>query len=189
MTDNRDARDVFDISSITDWDHVSDALHPHLWPPISLLNRLRRTAGPQAKAPLALDISQLAAKLERDTISEPPAVKPASLSPQPEVGKEHQIRCYYELIRDGGKPVCSLEALDEVYKNPAAYAEIWQPWQGDEAVSSPKDLGVFSKPLAHWKEFQKWQRDNRGLSPAAEESFTVFLEETDVSLNLLALAS
>ncbi|KAI9690113.1 MAG: hypothetical protein M1822_009074 [Bathelium mastoideum] len=175
LVDNRKGTDTFDISDIIDWDDVPDALREEL--------RKRILAvGSQAKAPRTLDPSQLAAKLaglakEAEAKSQPPTVRSPTLSPDPNVAKEHQIRCYHELIRDGGKLVCSPETLDRIYEDPAAYREIWHPWQGDVGVSSPEGLGVFSRPLARWKEFRRWQRHNRRLITATEESFAAFREE------------
>lgn len=80
-------------------------------------------AYPIAKGPQPAGFSQqLLAKLEdvhsrrkgpRGSPSSSPEPRLLSLSP-PEIGKEHQIRCYHELVNDGGRPPCSLETLDKI---------------------------------------------------------------------------
>lgn len=101
-----------------------------------------------------------------------------SLSPQPGAGKEYQIHCYHELVNDGGRPPCSLEALDRIYKSFTDFTELLRPWLENIALQHPDDLGVFSRPLARWKEFRRWQRDNRRSSNStAYESLAAFREE------------
>ncbi|EJT68941.1 hypothetical protein GGTG_13529 [Gaeumannomyces tritici R3-111a-1] len=70
----------------------------------------------------------------------------ALLSPQPGLGKEHQVRCYHELVSDGGRPPYSLETLDDVYEHPAEFIEMVRPWM-EVLFSSinPDNLGVFSR--------------------------------------------
>ncbi|KAI9768826.1 MAG: hypothetical protein M1840_004640 [Geoglossum simile] len=143
---NRDARGIFDISDITDWNHVSDALRVEVQKRI-----LDDIAAARREASVAV-----------------PGTRDRQGVPDTVLSRAHPRRW-----QAGG----SLETLDEIYQNPAAYAEIWRPWQGDVAVSSPDDLELFSRPLERWKEFRRWLRHNRGLRTAAEESFTVFLEE------------
>ncbi|KAI0402515.1 hypothetical protein F4802DRAFT_608623 [Xylaria palmicola] len=146
--------------------------------------------GPQAKALQSFDFSQLVAKLggippERDISSREfafvpspsPAARSATLSPQHGVGKEHQIRCYHWLVSEGGRPVCSLEILDEIYENPEPHMEMLRPWLGDAHASTPDDLGVFSRSLERWREFRRWQADNRGYATMDEEGFAAFLDE------------
>ncbi|KAI0406997.1 hypothetical protein F4802DRAFT_605835 [Xylaria palmicola] len=109
-------------------------------------------------------LQRLTHKEPRDSPPTSPEPRPLSLSPQPEIGKEHQIRCYHELVHDGGRPPCSLETLDKIYqKNPAP--------------QDPDDLGVFSRPLARWKEFRRWQHRNRGGISTADDNLTAFVEE------------
>ncbi|KAL8367052.1 hypothetical protein RB599_010964 [Gaeumannomyces hyphopodioides] len=183
IVNNRDARQQLDITNITDWDATPEAQQTEL------LERLIRL-GPQAKAPQFIDSDQLVSKLNaisrpgvetplRETEpSSPQLARPVSLSPQPGAGKVHQIRCYHALINNGGRPPCSLEVLDEIYERPAEYIEILKPWLGDPTSSpSPDDLGVFSRPLERWKEFRRWQSDNRGVGMTDDEDLADFRDE------------
>ncbi|KAL8369539.1 hypothetical protein RB595_000055 [Gaeumannomyces hyphopodioides] len=183
MVNNRDARQLLDITNITDWDATPEAQQTEL------LERLIRL-GPQAKAPQFIDSDQLVSKLNaisrpgvetplRETEpSSPQLARPVSLSPQPSAGKVHQIQCYHALINNGGRPPCSLEVLDEIYERPAEYIEVLKPWLGDPTSSlSPDDLGVFSRPLERWKEFRRWQSDNRGVGMTDDEDLADFRDE------------
>ncbi|KAI0113737.1 hypothetical protein GGR51DRAFT_546936 [Nemania sp. FL0031] len=136
-------------------------------------------AAPPAQASQALDASELVAKLTSISAREyehPPS-RSATQSPDPEMPKQHEIRCYHWLISAGGRPLCSLETLEDMLKNPDAYLETLRPWRGDVVVADPIGRGVFSRQLERWKEFRRWQRDNRGGGPLAEESFASFLDE------------
>lgn len=94
------------------------------------------------------------------------------------MGKEHQIRCYYELIDDGGRPPCSLETLDKIYESPADYVEMLRPWLGNLTFPlNPDDLGVFSRPLERWREFRRWQGNNRGVDMTGDENLAAFRDE------------
>ncbi|KAI1131012.1 hypothetical protein F5Y10DRAFT_275726 [Nemania abortiva] len=152
----------------------------------------KAAAAPSARASQALDVSQLVAKLESipqereitargrrlsQTSSSPPAARSRTQSPDPGIGKAHQIRCYHWLIRAGGRPLCSLETLEEIYKNPDAYMEMLRAWWRDWTTGHPDTFGVFSRQLERWKEFRDWQRYNRGVDATAEESFAAFLDE------------
>ena len=145
-------------------------------------------AFPIAKGPQLSDFfPELLAKLdrvqsERDSSRESPPelseTRSATLSPQPEIYKEHQIRCYHKLVDDGGRPPCSLDTLDKIYQDPANFIELLGPWLESPAPQDPDDMGIFSRPLTRWQHFRRWQRDNRGSSiSTAEESWSAFREE------------
>ena len=56
----------------------------------------------------------------------------------------------------------------------------WIPWikYTNTAPQHPDDLGVFSRPLARWKEFRRWQCDNRrSIYGTANESLAAFRED------------
>lgn len=132
----------------------------------------------RVRAPLPIDFDQLLAKLNsidatRDPFSREitppssfsPSQQPArspTRSPEPDASKAYQIRCYHELVDDGGHPPVALELLDEIYLHHAQYVEEVGPWLAGGPVSSADDLGVYSRPLERWRQFRRWQRDNRG---------------------------
>lgn len=100
------------------------------------------------------------------------------MSPQPELEKKYQIRCYHKLVDDGGRPPCSLDTLDKIYQDPTDFTELLGPWLQIPVPQDPDDMGIFSRPLARWQHFRKWQRVNRGSSiNTAEESWLAFREE------------
>lgn len=111
---------------------------------------------------------------------EPSSVQSArerSISPQPGVDKEHQVRCYQWLVEEGGKPLCTLQTLDKIYEDPEPHMEMLRPWIGDASASSLIYLGVFSRQLERWRDFRRWQRSNRGLRILCKEGFASFLDE------------
>jgi hypothetical protein len=104
--------------------------------------------------------------------SQQPARSPTR-SPEPDASKLYQIQCYRELVDDGGHPPVALELLDEIYLHHARYVEQLGPWLAGGPVSSADDLGVYSRPLARWQQFRRWQRDNRG-GDAPEDTLQAF---------------
>ncbi|KAI1313152.1 hypothetical protein F5Y03DRAFT_157906 [Xylaria venustula] len=200
MTQHRDAHGRIDITYIKDWDDASETQQ------IQLLERFRfvsaRVQGPQQP----IEIDQLFAKLENIAatrypysykITPPPSFSPPrqptrspTRSPEPDANKAHQIRCYRELIDDGGHPPVALELLDEIYLHHARYVEELAPWRDGGPVFSADDLGVYSRPLARWRQFRRWQRDHRG-GDAPEDTLSAFRQRKRrdyVSMGLAELA-
>ncbi|KAF4503830.1 hypothetical protein G6O67_008771 [Ophiocordyceps sinensis] len=190
---NLDAQEAIDITNIKDWDEVSESKQTELlqW----LIEAYPIAKGPQ----LSGFFQDLLAKLEgihsrRKALRESPSTSPeprlVSLSPQPGAVKEHQIRCYQTLVNDGGRPPCSLETLHKIYQSPTDFIELLRPWLENPASQDPDDLGVFSRPLARWKEFRGWQCDNRGrIAITADESLAAFREEKQRYFESAGLAS
>lgn len=136
-------------------------------------------AHPIAKGPQLSDflpdlldkLSQL--KSRREAVRDSP-----SASPEPGDDKEFEIQSYHVLVNDGGQPPCLLEDLDQIYLDPSSFIELLKPWLGDPPPNNPDALGVFSSPLARWREFRWWQLNNRSdRTVTAEERFAEFLEE------------
>ncbi|KAI1118971.1 hypothetical protein F5Y14DRAFT_446778 [Nemania sp. NC0429] len=103
-----------------------------------------------------------------------PARSP-TLSPDPDDGKAYEIQCYHELVDDGGRPPVTLELLDDIYLHTAQYVGRVEPWLAGGPVSSADDLGMYSRPLARWRQFRRWQRENRG-GGAPEDTLSAFRE-------------
>lgn len=131
-----------------------------------------------------LDIDQLFTKLiavkRNPSLREiAPPQQPArspTRSPDPDAIKAHEIRCYRELVDDGGRPPVALELLDEIYRHHGPYVEKLKPWLTDATISSADDLGVYSQPLARWRQFRRWQRENRG-GGAPEDTLSAFRQQ------------
>lgn len=154
-----------------------------------MLKRNSRSAGPLAKASQHIDFNQLVAKLNDINHEKMEASQgPASPPPQPErpptplsdpgIAREHQIRCYHELLSDGGRSPYPLEALDKIYESPADYVEILRPWLvTSQSPLNPDWWGVFSRPLERWREFRKRQLDNRGADTTDEDSLATYRDK------------
>lgn len=85
----------------------------------------------------------------------------------------------------------ALELLDEIYFYHAQYVDRVEPWLAGGPVSSADDLGVYSRPIARWRQFRRWQRDNRG-GGAPEDTLKAFRQRKQrdyVSMDLAQLAA
>ncbi|KLU90071.1 hypothetical protein MAPG_09036 [Magnaporthiopsis poae ATCC 64411] len=186
MKSHWDAQEALDVTDISDWD---EAPKPEQ---TKLVERFMHLA-PQARKPQLLDFGQLAARL--DALSRPeaeassrnaerpwlPHERPRTESPEEDMEKHHQTRCYDALIADGGRPPFPLELLDEMEARPRDFVEAVEPWMGKQLkllFFSLTDLGVFQRPLDRWKEFRKWQRDNRGVEVSDEEDLALYRQES-----------
>ncbi|KAK3337506.1 hypothetical protein B0T19DRAFT_397118 [Cercophora scortea] len=162
--------EAIDFTSIKDLNRVSESQQTEL---------LQRLYPADFSQQLLAKLEDVHSRRKEARNSPPTSPEPRllSLSPQPEIGKEHQIRCYHELVNDGGRPPCSLETLDKIYRSPSDFLELLGPWIENPAPRDPDDLGVFSRPLARWKEFRRWQHHNRGSISTADDSPAAFVEE------------
>ncbi|KAI8955292.1 hypothetical protein F4801DRAFT_587086 [Xylaria longipes] len=172
MTQHRDAQGRIDMTHIKDWDDASETEQ------IKLLEQFRSVSA-RVQAPQPIDFDQLLAKLNsidatRDPFSREitppssfsPSQQPArspTRSPEPDASKAYQIRCYHELVDDGGHPPVALELLDEIYLYHAQYVEEVGPWLAGGPVSSADDLGVYSRPLERWRQ-TRCRRSGSGSS-------------------------
>jgi hypothetical protein len=64
-------------------------------------------------------------------------------------------------VNDGGRPLYSVDLIQDVFEHPDDHAEMLLPWQVNISPVSPS--GIFQKQLRRWRDFRKWQNDNRGL--------------------------
>ncbi|KAF4594713.1 ankyrin 2,3/unc44 [Ophiocordyceps camponoti-floridani] len=90
-----------------------------------------------------------------------------------------EIEAHDELVRDGGRPIYSVDLLDEVMDNPRPYEELQMQWQ---RVNGAHDIVCsLGNQLRRWKEFRQWQRFNRGIADDPIE-FSVWLKDKLKSL-------
>ncbi|KAK3321490.1 hypothetical protein B0T19DRAFT_445249 [Cercophora scortea] len=187
MIRHRDDQGRIDITHVKDWDDVPEAERIQLQEKFSSVSA-------QVQVPQYIDFEQVASRLaniaaERESSSrnaaplpsppssQQPARSPTPL-PDPDAGKVFQTRCYYELVDGSGQPPVALELLNEIYKAYASYVETLEPWLDDGVpCRNVDDLGVFSRPLARWKAFRRWQRNNRGETGSEEDTLMAFQEE------------
>ncbi|KAM7196945.1 hypothetical protein V8F33_005827 [Rhypophila sp. PSN 637] len=87
----------------------------------------------------------------------------------PEPASAVQARWYNQLVRDGGRPLYSLDQLDEIASNPALHHSLLRPW-----ASNPDA----PRPLQNWWDFRRWQRDNRNWGSFDDNAeLAIYLEE------------
>ena len=74
----------------------------------------------------------------------------------------NEAEAYHDLLKDGGRPVYPISQLERVSQKPEVHCELLQPFWG-----YPRDPRcpwlVFKRQLRRWRDFRKWQIDNRGL--------------------------
>ncbi|KAI9676090.1 MAG: hypothetical protein M1817_000833 [Caeruleum heppii] len=83
---------------------------------------------------------------------------------------------YQELIQDGGRPICRIESLFDSLAAPGASCDALRPWLDDPGSSSrDQDIqAVYSRQLARWWDFRKWQWNTHGIH--GDGAFSAFLE-------------
>ncbi|KAI1498084.1 hypothetical protein F5X99DRAFT_432308 [Biscogniauxia marginata] len=126
----------------------------------NLAQRLR--TGAQAAKDMAqsrpVDFDQVAARLlevsaDDKEISGQPRPQPQRRArsrtglPDHDYAKKFNIVCYDGLVSDGGRPSYPISLIDQVSENPEEYLE----WD------------ITRKQSKRWKDFRRWQRDNRGI--------------------------
>ncbi|UPK90899.1 hypothetical protein LCI18_001834 [Fusarium solani-melongenae] len=77
------------------------------------------------------------------------------------LNKEVEIIYYQQLVDDDGRPLYPIELIDEVFKNPEEHRDLIQPLQSYPGNNQP--FNIFLEQNERWKDFRKWQKDNRGL--------------------------
>lgn len=186
MKGHWDEQQALDVTDIADWDRTPKPEQT------KLLERFMQLA-PQARKPQLLDFGQLTAKL--NALSHPEAATPEP-EPKPPWGpgerprtrtppvpenaeKSHEVKCYHALITEGGRPPFPLDILNEAEARPGDFLETVRPWLGDTHISrlTLGDLGVFERPLNRWREFRRWQRDNRGIQVTDDEDLSTYRDE------------
>ncbi|KAM6524085.1 hypothetical protein FSOLCH5_004692 [Fusarium solani] len=120
----------------------------------------------------SLDLDDLDARLRQV----PSDNRPTEAQDEPQVGlsrhaspatnhraqcKEYEIEFYHELVSDGGRPLYPINQIDDVLKNPEEHREMLRPWQKIPRANDPFD--IFQIQLGRWRDFRKWQKDNRRL--------------------------
>lgn len=108
--------------------------------------------------------------------SPPETSESAKSTPPPTTDEDYEASSYHELIQDGGRPVCSIEVLSHILAESAASYEPVLPWLShlDSASQNGEIRTTFSRQLARWWDFRKWQWDNRGTADG-DGGFSAFL--------------
>ncbi|KAH7271843.1 hypothetical protein MRS44_004412 [Fusarium solani] len=98
--------------------------------------------------------------------------------------KEVERIYYTQLIEDGGRPLYPIELIDEVLEKPEEYRELVEPLQKYPGDNQPFD--IFLEQNERWKDFRKWQKDNRGLEDE-NDTYDVHVKEATFWANRMKL--
>ncbi|KAL8310409.1 hypothetical protein RB597_010309 [Gaeumannomyces tritici] len=157
---------------------VDDDSDWHLLPAddLSILGDRLLKALPEVESESApVDAGQLGALLEGLAADETRYRRAPSKSTSPSIPEdtpaallEVELESLAKLVHDGGRPAFSADLAEQVYDNPAKFLGMLRPWLGNPDSASQHDNDIFGRQLDRWKEFRRWQRDNRGM-PVAEE--------------------
>ena len=112
--------------------------------------------------------------------SRPPAesFESTEATPSPITVADAEASSYHELIKSGGRPVCSIEDLSYLLTDPTAGYNTLSPWLHDHPDSKNEDgeiKTVFTRQFTRWWDFRKSQWDNRGRNDV-NDGFPAFLE-------------
>ncbi|KAH7012528.1 uncharacterized protein B0I36DRAFT_355924 [Microdochium trichocladiopsis] len=76
-----------------------------------------------------------------------------------------EINAYNDLVSDGGRPLYSIDIIQDVYMDP-----------GNEHLTQTSPSGVFQRQLRNWQGFRRWQRHNRDREDSDDGSFLAYVE-------------
>ncbi|KAI0198796.1 hypothetical protein F4808DRAFT_462378 [Astrocystis sublimbata] len=144
----------------------------------SLIQRLRGWARGPGSSTQALDLDEVNnrllelpvdhANLPR-TISEERNSAVSTLPPTPGITRERD-NCN-QLMNEGGRPLYSIDLIDDVAANPEAHRDMLRPWRSDRDGDNP-GWEVFADQLQSWTRFRKFQeyyrREEVYFYPAGE---------------------
>ena len=108
---------------------------------------------------------------------------PSSFAPPPVTREDEETYSYHELIRLGGRPVCSLADFKKAYRTPQQHARALIPWLDVQDIENlrSEDIKAFTTQLEQWRHFQHWQSTTRGIPYVMHgknsSEFQHFLEE------------
>ncbi|KAG5742869.1 hypothetical protein H9Q72_014036 [Fusarium xylarioides] len=140
-----------------------------------LAEKLKTQERDLAQSPTAcsrpLDLDDLNARLSRVPADDSFSLRPEpgfiegseSATPpfDPEVYRTRsEIEAYHELVDEGGRPLYPVGLIQDIFRDPDSYAVTLRPWQ--ENISPVSPSGIFQRQLQRWRDFRKWQTDNRG---------------------------
>ncbi|KAH8743245.1 hypothetical protein F5883DRAFT_48465 [Diaporthe sp. PMI_573] len=147
--------------------------------PETFIQRLRDRAGRASDTGQSrpVDPGQLTSRLldisaDRNTSPQPLSQqfdRESSVDTLPPIPPEVREREHYNtLVEEGGRPLYSIDLVDEVAKDPFSHWDMLRPWVDYPADSDPDpdtDSGVswnvFWRQLRSWRMFRYWQKFNR----------------------------
>ncbi|KJZ79925.1 hypothetical protein HIM_00639 [Hirsutella minnesotensis 3608] len=75
---------------------------------------------------------------------------------------DDETEAYNDLVSDGGRPLYPISLVEQVSRNPEEHRPVLCPFWGYPRDTQLSWL-VFRRQLKRWRDFRKWQIDNRGL--------------------------
>ncbi|KAI0867599.1 hypothetical protein GGS24DRAFT_485117 [Hypoxylon argillaceum] len=184
MTQNRRPGGGYDLP-VDGWDKLSKDDRARLAERLKGQSRGLAQSPPACSPPLDLDdldarLRQVPANNSFSLRPEPPADD--RLSPTPPLDMmEWETADYHKLIENGGRPLYPIHLIQDIFRDPDNYAELLRPWQVNISPVSP--IGIFDKQLDRWKQFRKWQNDNRAREDD-EGGFPAYVERVKNEIKL-----
>lgn len=98
--------------------------------------------------------------------------------------REFETKAYHDLVKDGSVPLYTIDRLEQVFQNPDEHRDMIYPWDGRDRPriwelywqGSSRHLELFQTQLARWRDFRRWQNDNRWIEEDDEGGFPAYLE-------------
>lgn len=95
-----------------------------------------------------------------------------------------ETKAYHDLVKDGSRPLYTIDRLEQVFQNPDDHRDMIYPWDGRDRPriwelywqGSSRHLELFQTQLARWRDFRRWQNDNRWIEEDDEGGFPAYLE-------------
>ncbi|KAM3549396.1 hypothetical protein ARSEF4850_008876 [Beauveria asiatica] len=175
MTKHRHPNGGYELP-VSGWDKLSKDARGRL------AERLKAQERGLAQSPTAcsrpLDLDDLNARLRQVSPNKSFSLRPeprTARSPTPMVDPTiRETEAYQELVDKGGRPLYPIDLIGDMYQDPDNYAEILWPWQLNISPVSPS--GIFQKQLQRWRDFRKWQNDNRRREDNDDGGFPAYVE-------------
>ncbi|KAM3429281.1 hypothetical protein NHJ13734_008239 [Beauveria thailandica] len=161
---------------VSGWDKLSKDARGRL------AERLKAQERSLAQSPTAcsrpLDLDDLDARLRQVSPNKSFSLRPeprTARSPTPLIDPTiRETVAYQELVDEGGRPLYPIDLIGDMFQDPDNYAETLRPWQLNISPVSPS--GIFQKQLQRWRDFRKWQNDNRRREDNDDGGFPAYVE-------------
>ncbi|KAG8409297.1 hypothetical protein J3459_017604 [Metarhizium acridum] len=145
-----------------------------------------------------LDVDKLEALLQQvsnrdDDASSPTRRRRSESSESRETGlipderetyMQNETEAYDNLVKDGGRPLCPIGMLEPVSHDPEAHLEMLRPFWRTPHPDNLTNLDgflqqeVFQRQQLRWRNFRRWQLDNRRMEEEGEDDeFLAHVEE------------
>ncbi|KAH6982348.1 hypothetical protein BKA56DRAFT_585734 [Ilyonectria sp. MPI-CAGE-AT-0026] len=163
-----------------------------------LAERLKAQGRALAQSPTAysrpLDLDALDARLRDVSDASSPSARDRTsrrtrritVSPPDFVASSRglETKAYHDLVNDGSRPLYTIDRLEQVFQNPDDHRDMIYPWDGRDRPriwelywqGGSRHFELFQTQLARWRDFRRWQNDNRWIEEDDEGGFPAYLE-------------